>query len=81
MGVGRPRQQSAQRRNVDDPAAALAFHDRRGGLAAEELGFQIRVQDAVPLLFGELLEVGSKKHSSVVNQNIEAFEFGFGSGE
>jgi len=81
MGVGRPRQQTAQRGNVDDPAAALALHDGRGRLAAEELGFKIRVQDAVPLLFGELLEYGGEKHAGVVDQDVKALEFGFGGGE
>src|ERR1035441_10658876 len=81
MRVARPCQQPSQRRQIDNTPAPLALHDWRGCLRAEELRFEVRLHDAIPLLVGEVCELRREKHPGVVHQNVEPSEFLFNSRE
>ncbi len=54
---------------------------RNRRLRAQKLRLQIRVHDAVPLLFGQRLEFGGEEDSRVVDQNVEPGKFLFHGGE
>jgi hypothetical protein len=77
MCVTRPRQKAAQRREIDDPAMPAPPQQGSRHLRAQKLRLQIRIEDAVPLLFGQFLEFRWEENSRVVNQNIQPPEFLF----
>src|SRR5215469_16949761 len=81
MRVLGPSEQAAERRQIDDAAAAALSQQHRGALRAQELRFQIDVKDFFPLRDGELFEWGLEEHAGVVHLDVEALEFLGDSGE
>ena len=72
--VGGPGQQAAERGKIDDAPATAPGEQGCGALGGEELRFQIRVQDRVPLGFRGLTNRGGRKDRGVVYENVQAGE-------
>ena len=73
----RPRRVRRDRAVVDDPAAArvLRLHDPERLLRAEEDAGQVDVDDALPLLEGQVLQRDRRRaDAGIVEQEIEAAE-------
>jgi hypothetical protein len=59
----------------------LTFHPWRGSLRTQELRLQIRIQNRVPLLVGELLEGRVEKSPGIVHEKVEPAELSLYGGE
>src|SRR5581483_5353240 len=86
-GVGGARiAAAADRGHVDDaPAAAVLFvlldHFAGGALQAEEHALGVDPVDAVPIRLGQIHDVGIAGDAGVVDEDVEAAEFGDGAGD
>ena len=66
--------QSDDRADVDDAAAALLDHRAHQRLGEVEGAFQVRVQDRVPIVDRHAHAESIARHAGVVHQNVDASE-------
>ena len=62
------------RSHVDDASAFLTHHDRSTSMNEVESGFQVNVDNHIPLLFGHTHHQTVTSNTCIVNQNINAAE-------
>ena len=67
---GRP-MTDMNRCQVNDPSPPLLEHAGREGLRAQERTLQVRVDDAVPVGFGQLIERAADVGAGVIDQDVD----------
>src|SRR5689334_6025503 len=72
MGMLGPGAQSAERADVDDASAAMALHDARRLLAAEEGCLEVDRVDEVPIRLGNIEGIEAGESGGVVDEAVEA---------
>ena len=73
-GAQRRGAQARDRRDVDDGAAALVAHQRRGGLRAQERSGEIDGEHARPVLVGDVENRLEDGDAGIVDQRVEPAE-------
>src|SRR6185312_1122530 len=65
------------RGEIHDAAPAAAAHSRQSGLRDEEAGLEVRVDDVVPIIFGDGIDRLRVGDAGVVDEDVDGAQLGF----